>query len=73
MFFFLIQFHIIYLPTVGHSVGQYRVHGGKTVPIVKGIVWCILIITIMGAILNDIIMTVDYYMYFSVNISHTVQ
>jgi methionine aminopeptidase len=20
----------------GHSVGQYRVHGGKTVPIVKG-------------------------------------
>ena len=22
----------------GHSVGQYRVHAGKTVPIVKGIV-----------------------------------
>ena len=21
----------------GHSVGQYRVHGGKTVPIVKGL------------------------------------
>jgi methionyl aminopeptidase len=20
----------------GHSIGQYRVHGGKTVPIVKG-------------------------------------
>lgn len=30
------QFYIIGNIFIGHSIGQYRIHAGKTVPIVKG-------------------------------------